>query len=113
MSPEENVRCGSAWLRLKTNDRSQRNIPMLLRRILVPLPLQHGQRLNQFLPRLPRLDDRVHEPTIRRDIRIREPITELLNLLAPHFLPIRRRVQLALVDNIHRAFRSEEHTSEL
>lgn len=28
---------------------------MLLLRILVPLILQHGQRLNQFLPRLAQL----------------------------------------------------------
>src|SRR5450432_1270720 len=71
----------------------QRYIPMLLRRILIPLPLQHRQRLNQLLPRLPRLDDRVHEPAVRRDIRIREPVAELFDLFAANFFSIRSRIQ--------------------
>jgi hypothetical protein len=40
---------------------------MLLRRVLVPLILQHSQRLNQPLPRL---DDRIHKPVVTRFLSI-------------------------------------------
>src|SRR5450432_31610 len=58
----------------------QRNIPMLLRRILVSLGLQHLQGLNQFLAGLARLDDGVHVATIGGDVGIGEAFAEFFDL---------------------------------
>jgi len=78
---------------------------MLLRRVLIPLSLQHLQRLNQFLARLARLDDRINESAIGRHIRIRQPVAKFFNLLLADHFAIFRAIQFALVDDVHRAFR--------
>src|SRR5215470_882988 len=48
---------------------SKRYIPMLLRRILVSLGVQHLQRLDQPLARLSWLNDGIHISPLSRDIR--------------------------------------------
>src|SRR5947199_4924941 len=58
----------------------QRYVPVLLRRILVPLRPYHLQSLNQFLASLARLDDRIHKSAIRRYIRIRKPLAKFFDL---------------------------------
>src|SRR5215469_10114915 len=84
----------------------QRYIAMLFRRILVPLRLQHGQRLNQFFPRISRLNDSVHKSAVCNNVRIRKPVPKLFNLFPPHLFAIRRRIEFALVNNVHRALRT-------
>jgi hypothetical protein len=79
---------------------------MLLQRILIPLGLQHGERLNQFLPRLPRLNDSIHEPAIRRHVGIGKSFAEFLDFASPHLVAILRLLQLALLNNVHRALRA-------
>src|SRR5581483_9241490 len=78
----------SLFVRLQHNTALtlQRYIPVLLRRILVPLGLQHLQRLDQFLPRLPRLNDSIQESPIGRHIRIGKAVAKLFNLLRPQLL---------------------------
>ena len=78
---------------------------MLLRRILIPLRLQHGQRLDQLLPRLPRLDDCIHKAAVRGHIRVGEAFAEFVDLLATKLFPIRRRVEFPLVHDVDRALR--------
>ena len=59
----------------------QRNIPMLLRRVLVPLGLQHLQRLDQLLARLARLDHGIHESAVGGHVGIRQAVAEFFDLL--------------------------------
>src|SRR5258708_24242009 len=83
----------------------QRNIPMLLRRILIPLSLQHSQRLDQLLASLSRLDYCIHKSAIRRHVGISQPLAKFFNLFLANRLAIFSAVQLAFVDDIHRALR--------
>ena len=79
---------------------------MLLTRILIPLILQHLQRLNQFLASFARLDHCIDKPAISCDVGVSQPVAEFLYLLLPHRFAIFSGVQFALVDDIHRAFRA-------
>src|SRR5262249_26028890 len=60
-----------------TGPASQRNIPVLLRRIAVALGVEHLERLDEAPPGVPRLDDLVHVAALRRH----EGIGELLAIL--------------------------------
>src|SRR5208283_3568109 len=79
---------------------SQRNIPMLLRRILIPLRLQHLQRLNQLPARFSRLNHRIHKSAIGGHVGVGKGVAEFFDLLLPHGLAIFSAIQLALVDNV-------------
>ena len=61
---------------------------MLLQRVLVPLGFQHGQRLDQFLARLARLDDGVHKAPFRCDVGIGEPFAELFDFFFAKLLAL-------------------------
>src|SRR4051812_5604076 len=58
----------------------QRNVSVLLGRVLVTLGVEHLQRINQFFAGLARADDCVHVALFRSDIRIGESVTELVRL---------------------------------
>src|SRR5882672_11615928 len=73
------------YIRLKI---LERNIPMLLRRVLVALGLQHFQRLDQLLARLSRLDDCIEIAALCRYVRVRKPVAKFFNLALTHFLPV-------------------------
>jgi len=64
-------------------------IPVLLGRVLVPFGFQHLQRLDQFLARFSRLDDRIHKAPLRSHIRIGKAIAKFFNLALAHFFPVR------------------------
>src|SRR5262245_61160720 len=81
---------------------SQRNIPMLLRRIFVALGLQHFQRVDEPFARLAWLDDGVHVTPLGGDVRICKTLAELLHFLCP--LSCCGLLQVALIDDVHRAF---------
>ena len=53
---------------------------MLLRRIRIPLILEHRQRSNQFWSGLGRFDHFVDEATFGGDIRVRELVFQLSDL---------------------------------
>ena len=59
--------------------RLQRYIPMLLRRVLVALGLQHGQRLDQLFARFTGLDDGVHEAAVGDHVGIGKAVAELFD----------------------------------
>ncbi len=48
----------------------QRDIPMLLGRVFVPLGFQHLQRLDQLLARFSRLDDGIDVAALGGDVRV-------------------------------------------
>src|SRR5204863_9442383 len=81
----------------------ERNVFVLLRRIPVALVLKVAQRRDQLRPRLPRTDDFVQKPSARRDVGVGELLAELPHLLRPDRRRIRRRVELALIKNVHGA----------
>src|SRR6266446_2835344 len=81
----------------------QRYVPMLLKRILIPLSLQHRQRLDQLLASLARLNDGIHESTISRHVGVRQPLAKFFNLFLPNRFAIFGAIQLSFVDDIHRA----------
>src|SRR5262245_1557697 len=58
----------------------QRNIPVLLRRVLVALAVEHLQRLDQAPPRLARRDHRVYVSSLGSDVRIGKELAEFFNL---------------------------------
>src|SRR5437867_2906698 len=84
-------------------DRLQRNVSVLLRRIPVALVLKVAQRRDQLRPRLPRADHFVQEPSARSDVGVGELLAELPHLLRPDGRRVRRRVELALIKNVHGA----------
>src|SRR5258708_14242385 len=90
---------------LRADSALQRNIPMLLRRILIPLSLQHSQRLDQLLTRLARLDNCIHKSAISRHVGIRQPLAKFFNLFLANRFAIFSALQFAVVDDIPRAFR--------
>ena len=59
----------------------QRYIPMLLRRVFVPLGLQHLQRLDQLLAGLARLNHGIDESAIGGNVGIGEAVAEFFDLL--------------------------------
>src|SRR5690348_13035389 len=63
----------------------QRNVPMLLRRGLVALGLQHHQGVNQLFARVLGADDSVNIATLRRHVRISKTFAEFFYLLASRF----------------------------
>src|ERR1700692_132723 len=83
----------------------QRDIPVLLSRVLVALVLQHVQRLDELLARLSRLNHRIDKSAIGGHVRIGQAVAEFFDLLLTSFFAIFSTIQFALVDNIHRAFR--------
>ena len=54
---------------------------MLLRRILIPFRLQHLQRLDKLLTRLPRLDHCVEEASVGGYVGVGEGAAEFFDLL--------------------------------
>src|SRR4029434_1823303 len=85
---------------------SQRYIPMFLRWVLVPLVLQHFQRLDKLLAGLARLDHGIHETAICGDIRVREAVTEFFDFRLTHFVAVGGMFQFTFVDDVHCAFRA-------
>src|SRR5258707_15775748 len=104
--PTRSITLSTNDYRLSTGPALQRNIPMLLRRILIPLSLQHSQRLDQLLASLSRLDYCIHKSAIRRHVGISQPLAKFFNLFLANRLAIFSAVQLAFVDDIHRALRT-------
>src|SRR5258707_15705405 len=70
----------SAHLR-KSAARSERNIPMLLRRVFVALGLEHLQRVDQLFARFARLDDGVHVAALGGNVRIGKALAKFFDLL--------------------------------
>src|SRR5712692_3348822 len=63
---------------------SQRDNPMLLRGILIPLVFQVPQRANQLAPGVSRTNHLIDEAAAGGDVGIRELLTELLDLFRSH-----------------------------
>src|SRR5688500_15354988 len=82
---------------------SQRDVPVLLRRIAVAFGLEAGERGDQLRARLAGWDHFVDEAARRRDVRVRELLAELRDALGPQRVGIRGSVELALVEDVHRA----------
>ncbi len=78
---------------------------MLLQRVLIPLGLQHGQRLNQFLAGLAGLDDGIDVASLCRHVGIGKALAKLFNLFLPDRFAILGLLQFSLVHNIDCAFR--------
>src|SRR5438132_10601008 len=91
--------------RSSTSRRSERNIPVLLRGVLVAFAVQVLERGNQLPAGLARLDHFVDEAAARRDVGVGEFGAELGNLLPADGRGVGRGVELALVKNVDRAFR--------
>src|SRR5258707_15877372 len=70
----------SAHLR-KSAARSERNIPMLLRRGFVALGLEHLQCVAQLFARFARLDDGVHVAALGGHARIGKALAKFFDLL--------------------------------
>src|SRR5207249_368797 len=85
--------------RSSTSRRSERNIPVLLRRVLVAFAVQVLERGNQLPAGLARLDHFVDEAAARRDVGVGEFGAELGNLLPADGRGVGRGVELALVKN--------------
>src|SRR5262249_29810580 len=81
---------------------SQRNIPMLFRRILVPLRVQHLERANQLRSCVPRLNHFIYESPLCRYIRRRELVPKLLSPIAQLLVGVRRARDLLPVQNVDR-----------
>src|SRR5688500_6317630 len=81
----------------------ERNVAMLLRRILVALVIERGQRLHQLGARRARQDHFVDVGAFGGDIRARKSLSELRDFLGAHRRRILRLVDLALVENVDRA----------
>src|SRR5438309_899507 len=82
----------------------ERDIAMLLGRVLVALRLEILERADQLAPRLARPDHLVQKPVRGRDVGIRELLAELLDLLGARLYRIRGGLELPLVENVDRAF---------
>src|SRR2546427_10592059 len=83
-----------AWNRATSASRLERDVPMLLGRIPVPLRLERGEGVNQAWPRVARVDDVVEVAAGRGEVGMRE--------LLPVFRLARFR-RLVLVQDLHRA----------
>src|SRR5439155_10451731 len=59
---------------------SERDVPVLLRRVLVALPLEQRQGRDEAWARRRGLDDIVDVAALGRDVRIREALAELRDL---------------------------------
>src|SRR2546423_5975371 len=77
--------------------RSQRYIPMLLRRIFVALGFEHFQRLDQLLAGVAGLDDGVHETALGCDVRTSKAVAEFFDLLFSQFFTILSAIQFTLI----------------
>src|ERR1041384_3158831 len=84
-------------------NRLQRDVAVLLGRILVALGLETLERRHELPPRLSRLNHFVDEAAARGHERAGKLLTEFLHLFPPPPRRIGRRVELALVENIDRA----------
>jgi hypothetical protein len=73
----------------------ERDVAVLLRRVLVALGLEPRQRGDEPRARLPRPDDLVDEPARRRDVGIGELLPELLDALRALYGRIRGGLDLA------------------
>src|SRR4029078_386872 len=88
-----------AYLRLSTRE-LQRNVAVLLRRVLIALVIQILECRNEFFTSFARPDDLVDESRAGGDIRICEFFTKLLYLLFSSGARIVRRGEFPLVENI-------------
>src|SRR5688500_4301202 len=86
--------------------RSEWNIPVLLRRVLIALRLQCAKRGDQLRARLARPDDLVDESPRRGDVRVGELLAVLGNPRRTRGGDVGGGVELALVEDVHRPFRS-------
>src|SRR5207244_4772144 len=84
--------------------RSERNVAVLLWRVLVALGFQRGEAVDQLRARLVRPDDLVDEAALRRHVRIGELLAVLRDLRRARRRDILRRIEFTLVENMERAF---------
>src|SRR5215469_11208282 len=83
------------------------DISMLFSRVHIALVLERPQRRDQFPPRLRWLNDGVYVAALGGHIWIREPLAELFYFFRTQGRPLvlERLLNLALINNIHRALR--------
>ena len=83
----------------------QRDVSVLLWRILVALALKTAQGGNQLGPGHVRLDDLIDIAATGGHERISQLVAELGHLLGPQRIRVLGSVELTLIENVHRAFR--------
>src|SRR5215213_8332215 len=86
----------TAWLAADRVIVSERDVPVLLWRVLVALRLERGEAGDQLRARLVRPDDFVDEPALRRDEWIGELLAIFGHLRGAGRREIARRFELAL-----------------
>src|SRR5689334_16454168 len=84
----------------------ERDVAVLLRRILVALPLQRLQRVNQSRTCVRRIDDVVHVAARGGDVRVRKLLRVLVDALFGCGRRIFRLGDLLLEEDLHRALRA-------
>src|SRR5204863_9332865 len=83
--------------------RSEWDVAVLLRRVLVALGLERGEAVDQLRARLMGTDDLVDEAALRGDVRVCELLAVLGNPGRARRGDIRGGIELALVKNIDRS----------
>src|SRR5918994_2161754 len=74
----------TGWQPAPRDDWLQRNIPMLLRRVAIPLTPEHPKRFDQSRATVPGIDDVVDVPSRRGRVRVSELLGVLLDQPVGH-----------------------------
>src|SRR5207247_10824444 len=79
----------------------ERNVALFLLRVLIALVIQMFERRDQLSSRLARINNLVDKAAAGGNIRVRELLAELLHSFGSSGGPIRRAIELALVQDVH------------
>ena len=86
----------------------QGNVAVLLARHRIALVLEHPQGGDQLRTGEARLDDGVNVAALGGDVGIGKALAEIPGFLAPHGVCVLSCLEVAAVDDVHRAFRTHD-----